>query len=270
MLTKRWCPLVKRLDKYGHRSSFPVRPTPDPPKLPLYLSQHLILFLKLLTGETKAINFRETVAALQRADSMRDIQHLMYEWKERGKSSRENNQRRFFSLILLFYVGFIYRGSPWWLKLRWCSRIQFNVVTHLSFFFFMVLINFTPPPPPTTHWNHTPVLLLVISLRYFLAVQCRFWSDHSKHSQCVFGCSRFSEYHCRNIVIVLQILRNKDQSPRRRRIYRCAWWTARIWNGVEEIWPTTLERLVSTCYWDSYQRISSDSCLIRCSGKECA
>ena len=51
---------------------------------PMFMSKNL--FLKLLAGETKAINFRETVAELQRADTMRDIQHLMFEWKERGKN----------------------------------------------------------------------------------------------------------------------------------------------------------------------------------------
>ncbi|KAJ7383858.1 hypothetical protein OS493_025734 [Desmophyllum pertusum] len=34
-------------------------------------------------GKTSAINFRESVAELERADTMRDIQHLMFEWKER-------------------------------------------------------------------------------------------------------------------------------------------------------------------------------------------
>ncbi|KAJ7375868.1 hypothetical protein OS493_038345 [Desmophyllum pertusum] len=35
------------------------------------------------SGKTRAINFRESVAELERADTMRDIQHLMYEWKVR-------------------------------------------------------------------------------------------------------------------------------------------------------------------------------------------
>ena len=36
-------------------------------------------------GETKSINFRETVGEHQRADDMKQFQHLMYDWKRRGK-----------------------------------------------------------------------------------------------------------------------------------------------------------------------------------------
>jgi len=43
------------------------------------------LFVKIpAPGQTTAINFRETVNKLQTAETMRDFQHLMFEWKERG------------------------------------------------------------------------------------------------------------------------------------------------------------------------------------------
>ena len=39
--------------------------------------------LKII-GETTAINFRETVAQHEKADSMKEFQHLMFQWKSRG------------------------------------------------------------------------------------------------------------------------------------------------------------------------------------------
>ena len=46
--------------------------------------------------------------------------------------------------------------------------------------------------------------------------------------------------------------RSKNWKFRRRRILRRTWWAAWVWGGVEKIWPTSLERPVSTCYWDRY------------------
>lgn len=39
------------------------------------------------TGETKSINFRETVGDHQRADDMKQFQHLMYDWKRREEKT---------------------------------------------------------------------------------------------------------------------------------------------------------------------------------------
>ena len=57
----------------------------------LYISSSQHLFVKFPAGKTSAINFRETVNKLERAETMRDFQHLMFEWKERGKDSLEDN-----------------------------------------------------------------------------------------------------------------------------------------------------------------------------------
>ena len=57
----------------------------------VYISSSEHLFVKFSAGRTSAINFRETVNKLQRAETMRDFQHLMFEWKERGKDGVENN-----------------------------------------------------------------------------------------------------------------------------------------------------------------------------------
>ena len=44
-----------------------------------------IFYEKLkIIGETTAINFRETVAQHEKADSMKEFQHLMFQWKSRG------------------------------------------------------------------------------------------------------------------------------------------------------------------------------------------
>ncbi|PFX20442.1 Gamma-glutamyltranspeptidase 1 [Stylophora pistillata] len=47
------------------------------------------------SGKTRAINFRETVAALEKAETMRDIQHLMFEWKEREIKTRNPGEGEF-------------------------------------------------------------------------------------------------------------------------------------------------------------------------------
>jgi len=46
-------------------------------------------------GESKAINFRETVVEQERADNMRQFQHLMYEWKERVEKTRVPGEGEF-------------------------------------------------------------------------------------------------------------------------------------------------------------------------------
>ncbi|CAH3132791.1 unnamed protein product [Pocillopora meandrina] len=50
------------------------------------------------SGKTRSINFRETVAALEKADTMRDLQHLMFEWKEREIKTRNPGEGEFIGI----------------------------------------------------------------------------------------------------------------------------------------------------------------------------
>ena len=62
--------------------------------------------------------------------------------------------------------------------------------------------------------------------------------------------------------------RDQNEKPWGRRIHRYTWRIARVWDGVEKVWPTSLERSVSTCNWDCYQWFSRDSCHFSCCWKE--
>ena len=54
--------------------------------------------------------------------------------------------------------------------------------------------------------------------------------------------------------------RDQNEKPWGRRIHRYTWRIARVWDGVEKVWPTSLERSLPTCNWDCYQWFSGDSC----------